>query len=127
MNVFQKGQPEMTTPICITPKNTKANVHYPATAGIGIAYMPNNKLTLAFDADWTDWSYLYEVVTEIEGAANLTTYIDSRDTIDFRVGLEFKPDEGTALRCGFLFPPTATPSEWILPQKPDYDRLRLIL
>jgi long-chain fatty acid transport protein len=120
MDIILEGEREQTG--WSAPRNTTTNLHYPATAGIGIACTPSKKWTLALDVDWNDWSYFYEAVTRIEGAADSTTCVDSHDTVDCRVGLEFKPDETTALRCGFMYIPSATPSEWILPQKPDYDK-----
>lgn len=118
INIYARGQREMS--IWGAPVNSKANVHYPAQAGIGIAYMPTDKVTLALQADWTDWSYLNQVVTKLDGMADSVTTINSKDTVDLRMGLEFKPDDTTALRAGFLYLPAATPSKWILPQKPDY-------
>ncbi len=121
MDTIQKGQREMT--VWPSARDSKANVHFPATAGIGVALTPDEKITLAFDADWNEWSYLDKVVTKIEGATpDMTSIVDGNDTVDYRFGLEFRPDRTTALRCGFMYIPAAIPGMYILPAKPDYER-----
>ncbi len=75
MDVRFEGQRE-TIFVVDTQQDSKFNYHFPASAAIGIAYEPIDKLTLAFDVDWTDWSYLYEVVSKFDSAADSTTTLD---------------------------------------------------
>lgn len=104
-----------------TQLDSSFNYHFPASAAVGLAYQPIKKLTLAFDVDWTDWSYLYEVVSKFESGADSTTTLDSEDTVDFRLGAEFKINDTTSMRAGYSYMQAAFPSQWILPCKPDAD------
>lgn len=124
MNISETGQREQTPGFSAT--HASADVHYPAQAGLGLAYMPNEKLTLACDFDWTDWKYLYKVVTKIDSQPDSTTIADAHDTVEYHLGGEYKINPSTALRAGFAYIPAAFPGEWINPAKPDYDKWYLI-
>ena len=126
MDVKFKGQRE-TISGAVTQQDSKFNYHFPASAAIGIAYEPTDKLTLAFDVDWTDWSYLYEVVSKFESAEDSTTTLDSEDTVDYRLGAEFKINSTTSMRLGYSYMQAAFPSQWILPCKPDADNQAISL
>lgn len=120
MKVSQTGQREQTPGFSAT--HASADIRYPAQAGLGIAYMPNEKLTLAFDFDWTDWKYFNKVVTKVDNQLDSTATTDFHDTMEYHGGLEYKCNPTTSLRAGFAFVPAASPSEWINPAKPDYDK-----
>ena len=100
----------------------KSEIKYPTTVGLGLAYMPSDKLTLSLGADWTDWSRLDKVVTKAISAPipDQTTIVGSKNTLELRVGAEYKLSQRTAIRAGFLHSPSSTPTQWILPQRPDY-------
>ena len=114
---------EGTRKISIAPVayDIESEIKFPATVGLGIAYMPTDKLTLSAGADWTDWSRLDKVVTKSDGLPDQTTTVGSENTLELRLGAEYQLSPDMVLRAGFLHSPSSTPSEWILPQRPDYE------
>jgi long-subunit fatty acid transport protein len=103
-------------------RNSKVNFRYPATAGIGVAFSPDGRWTTSFDVDWNGWSTLHEVINRIDNAPTSVTHLDCYDSVDYRWGIEFKPDPTTSFRSGLMYIPAATPSRFVLPMQADYHR-----
>lgn len=121
MSMKQQGQRQLAG--WSGPRVGEANINFPATTGMGIAYSPTDKLTAAFDVNWNMWSFVYDVDVKISGMPDMIIIVDAHDTVDYRLGFEVKPDNTTSMRCGFAYIPSAVPSEYITPQKPDFEKL----
>ena len=99
--------------------NASTECHFPSSASLGIGYMPNEKLTLAMDINWYEWSYMDKFVTTMDLGPTSTIYTDNDNSWDIRFGGEYKLDQGWAARAGYAYSQGATPNTHILPTKPD--------
>lgn len=82
----------------------------------GIAFHPNDRFVIAFEAQWTQWSeYEDYLIAEYENDAgeaekdSLTLLWD--DAIQFRVGGEYYVKEDLAIRGGFYYDPAPGPDK----------------
>lgn len=104
-----------------TKSDSRADVHYPSSLGLGLAVMPNEKLTLAVDVDWYEWSYMNKITTKTDLWADSTNYLNPDDSWDIRIGAEYKLPDDWILRAGYAYTQGAIPNTHILPCKPDAD------
>ena len=89
----------------------------PLVAGAGIAFTPNDQLTLAADVEYTQWS----VVDKIEAGDEELTF-NWKNTVKVSVGAQYLVNEGLALRAGFYSDPSPAPDETLNPLLPDIAR-----
>lgn len=104
----------------------------PHTISIGVAGIPHEMVTLDLDVLVTTWSTFEEFgfrFPEDEGKPEdeqLTQFErrDWEDTFSVRFGAEVRPPvEGLALRAGFVYDRTPSPSNTMSPSLPDCDRI----
>lgn len=99
----------------------------PASVGLGVAFTPMDKLTLAVDVDWMEWSTLEELHFLLEsppgGVQNPPLPKRWKDVWNFHIGGEYKVTDALAVRLGFIYDPTPSPEDTITPDLPDFDRL----
>jgi len=119
MSMRQQGQRNLAG----TTYAGKANINFPATAGIGVAWMPTDIFTMAFDMDWNGWEFVYDIDVSLSGRTDMITIVNADNTIDYRFGLEVKPNDTTSMRMGFMYIPAAVANEYVLPPKPDFEHL----
>jgi len=91
---------------------------WPLWLGAGIAFKPNDKLTFTFDVQYTKWSELDKVEVSYDDAAWNAYFANDAefdlrwdDTIQIRVGLEYKLNDKLALRAGYYHDPAPAPLE----------------
>ncbi len=109
--------------------STKASttLSLPATAALGIAVKPTDRLTVEVDADWTFWSSYRTLAFDFRD--NRAFLPDSsskknwKDVCAIRIGGEYKVTDPLALRLGFAYDPTPVPNETMSPELPDATRL----
>jgi len=91
--------------------------HHPPTYGVGIAYMPIERLVLTADwtrTDWTDWGNYIRYATEGIGLRNPPWHSLDWDRSDkARLGAEYTLRSGVKLRAGVYYDPAAAPSEQV--------------
>ena len=104
-----------------TASDAAAEIRYPASAGLGIAFTPSENLTLALDADWYGWSSMDQVTTRVDAQPDSTTQLNARDSKDIRIGGEYRLPAGWAVRAGYAYTQGAFPSTTIIPAQPDAD------
>lgn len=102
-----------------TTSNARAKLRYPASIGVGIAYMPTPRLTLALDADWYGWDSLDQVTTRTDLSADSVTVLNARDSRDFKFGAEYRLPSGWRVRGGYAYSESAFPGNYITPAQPD--------
>ncbi|WNG40900.1 transporter [Archangium violaceum] len=124
---FEGVPPGLPAPIAasLVDQPVTLDVTMPATVGLGLAFSPTPRLTLAFDANWVEWSTIQELLFQFQTVPALSEPAPKRwsDRWNFHVGGEFKATDALALRLGFIYDPTPTPEETLTPDLPDADRL----
>ncbi|MDO7850920.1 OmpP1/FadL family transporter [Hymenobacter convexus] len=133
-----------------TATNFSATLPLPATASVGVAIMPNDKLTISADANLVFWSAYRTLDFTFSGnngygdrAATATTpavvgtpgllggsttssakrYY--QDALAFRLGGQYKVTEGLTVRAGGFYDMAAVKDGYISPETPDADRIGL--
>jgi long-chain fatty acid transport protein len=98
----------------------------PATAALGIAVKPVERLTLEADLDWTFWSSYRSLDITVEQPRS---YLQSsstqkrwKDVAALRVGAEYRATPSLALRAGYAYDPTPVPADTLSAELPDADR-----
>jgi len=87
----------------------------PDVVSVGIAYMPNKKLTLAFDVEYIMWSRFDKQKIDLKteytaaGISDQTFNMDWHDIWTFRLGAEYKLSKSLALRGGYSYLDTPVP------------------
>jgi len=102
--------------------DVEADFPLPQEFGVGFAYNVTEKLTVAFDFAWTDWSFADEVEMEVDGigldgepSENQILELFYEDIIRYNVGFNYVINDKNEFRMGYYLDPTAIPDETIRP------------
>ncbi|GAB3574869.1 OmpP1/FadL family transporter [Hymenobacter daeguensis] len=119
-----------------TATNFNATLPLPATASVGVAVMPNEKLTVSLETNLVFWSKYRTLDFTFSGNngygpnANLlggsSTSSSKRfyqDALCFRLGGQYKLTEGLTVRAGTFYDMAAVKDGYITPETPDADRI----
>jgi long-chain fatty acid transport protein len=89
------------------------DMSWPMWIAGGVAFRPFKGLTIAADADFSQWSgaadYLYADYTD--WGRKDTMHLQWEDALQIRIGLEYMLDENIAIRAGFYTDPAPAPDE----------------
>lgn len=121
MSIDHDGKRTMTIAGVASTSKAQAEIRYPASAGLGIAFAASENLTLALDADWYGWSTMDQVTTRTGIWPDATTQLKARDSRDVRIGGEYRLPAGWSLRGGYAHIQGAFPATHITPSQPDGD------
>lgn len=124
-----------------TATNFSATLPLPATASVGFAVMPNDKLTLSAEANLVFWSVYRTLDFTFSGnngyggangkdglVGGATTSSAKRyyqDALTFRLGGQYKVTSGLTVRAGGFYDMTAVKDGYVSPETPDADRIGL--
>ena len=101
-------------------------VGLPATAALGLAYKPTEKVTLEADLDWTFWSSYQDLTIVVENPRGPLQTSSSpkrwNDVVALRVGGEYRMNPALALRAGYAYDPTPVPGDTLSAELPDANR-----
>lgn len=104
-----------------------ATVRMPATAALGLAILPTDRLTVEADLDWTFWSSYRSLPIDVRNNNPLLPDSNSakewNDVCAFRIGGEYRVTDPLALRLGFAYDPTPVPDSTMGAELPDATRL----
>jgi len=112
----------------IDDKDVSASVPLPMNLGGGFAFQATEKMLLAFDVEWTQWSTWDEIpingLTDIQGNKVPAKLVEHwKDGIRYNVGLEYNLINDAAkrldLRFGYYYDPSPVPDGTITPSIPD--------
>jgi len=120
-----KFEGEAENPLLAATGSTKSDfdrdITWPLWIGGGAAYKLNEKLLLAFDAQWSQWEETEEqLVAEYDNAlwestlaanGNNTIHLNWKSQVQLRLGAEYLMNEKLALRAGFYLDPAPGPDE----------------
>nr|QKW93762.1 long-chain fatty acid transporter [Vitiosangium cumulatum] len=131
VKMYTRGEADFDVPApfsaVLVDQPVKLDVTMPSTVGLGASVTPIEKLTLAVDVNWVDWSTIDELLFELENPPptlpNTPVPKNWKDTWSFHIGGEYKPTADLALRLGFIYDPTPTPEDTLTPELPDATRL----
>jgi long-chain fatty acid transport protein len=123
---LEDGDADFTIPTSVEnliPKKNyfNAELPLPANLDIGVAYMPNEKLTLALELDFVFWGVYDSLKFEFKEKPELLNSSNPRlysNTAIFRVGGEYVINDLLTVRGGFYYDPTPTNSEYFTPETP---------
>ncbi|GGG45390.1 OmpP1/FadL family transporter [Hymenobacter glacieicola] len=108
---------------------TKFNATLPliATTSVGLGIMPNEKLTIGFDASLAQWSKYRVLRFDFDQQVNGSTVSESKrayqDALTFRLGGQYKLTEGLTVRAGGAYDQTPVQDGFVTPETPDNDRI----
>ncbi|MGA2298096.1 MAG: outer membrane protein transport protein [FCB group bacterium] len=92
---------------------------WPTWFGAGIALRPFDGLTIAFDAQWSNWSKTEDsVLTTYNnnywknlGLGTQTLTLHWKDCIQYRLGVQYMTSKTMAVRAGYYYDPAPAPDE----------------
>lgn len=107
--------------------NFQASMPAAAVLNFGVAYRPVDKLLLAFDAQWTDWSAYKSLDVEFlsEALAPFNQHIPKnyKDSWAFKLGSQYSLTDRLDLRLGLVLDTTPVRSDHYNPETPGMTKL----
>lgn len=108
------------------PKNQRAvtTTRFPAIFSLGLGYRATEKLDVAFDAVFTEWSAFDRVIIEFPETPSLneTRSEKWKDTWSYRFGAQYQWNDRLALRAGYSRDLTPQPQASMSPLLADANR-----
>lgn len=105
-----------------TEEKVDADLPLPYTVGFGLAYKASEKLTLTADASLSNWAS-WETIKIIGASGNESALNQNwKDTWEYNVGFEYKPNTNWAIRGGFYTVDTPVPDATMNPTLLDPNR-----
>ncbi|NMO23343.1 transporter [Pyxidicoccus fallax] len=110
-------------------QRVEADVQFPRTLSLGLAAVPMEKLTVAFDIQMVDWASMKELTIEFPGNPSLNNPVEKRwvAKAKFHLGAEYTLNPQLQLRGGIVADLSPSPEETLTPDLPDADRYKLSL
>jgi long-chain fatty acid transport protein len=117
----------------IADYDLEVELAYPQTFGLGIGYQLNDKLLIAADFEYLDWSNAFDKMTlklSNGTSANINTMMGNSGEFDMnfplnwensmlmKVGLEYLVNESLTARAGYMYGSNPVPSSTIFPVFP---------
>lgn len=108
--------------------DVQTTLHFPDDASVGVAFFPTERLTLAADIEWINWSrfstYDLDFAREVPSAGftDVSVRLDWRDSWLFKIGAEYKISPAYALRFGYAYVTTPIPERSLSPDNPLADQ-----
>lgn len=116
INIEFEGDGELALPGLDT-FDVELDLEYPVWIGGGIAFMPNEKITLTADAQYSRWSSLDKVKVmfmlpdAFGGETEEELVLKWEDATQFRLGMQYQATDCMAVRGGFYTDPAPAPGE----------------
>ncbi len=125
-----KGDAEFQVPDPVRPLFPNGNAHttqkFPQMLVFGIANEPFKGLTVEVDLQWTNWgSFDKQTLTfdnKTAAVQDISTTLNWDDTWTLRMGGHYELNESTVLRLGYVYDPSAVPSDTMSPLLPELDK-----
>lgn len=102
----------------------QGDVTLPQSLAAGVAVTPLERLRVAFDATWVDWSDFEQLFIEFPDNPALNNPLPKawKATWNFRVGAEYAVTPALQVRAGFIVDPSPSPDGTLTPDLPDANR-----
>ncbi|MCS7074218.1 MAG: outer membrane protein transport protein [Bacteroidia bacterium] len=105
----------------------QSSITLPSTISIGTEYKPIDKLTLAFDVNYTTWSSYQQLVFDftqntdkLQDSYNIREW---QNSFTFRFGAEYRWNDKLATRGGAYYDRTVVKDGYLTPDSPDANRI----
>lgn len=101
---------------------------FPEIYSIGVALRPTDRLVLAVDAELVRWSSFDQSTLKLAqpvraaGLTDTTTTLDWDDSLQLKIGGEYRLNEAWKLRAGYAFIQGVVPEHTLGPENPDADQ-----
>ncbi|MCP4158670.1 MAG: long-chain fatty acid transporter [Deltaproteobacteria bacterium] len=97
---------------------------HPESAQAGIRYFPTENFSVEFDTTWTRWSILekQDIIINLGTPQTSPHPRNWEDTIQYKIGAEWKLLNNFALRAGYTYDPTPVPENTFDLGWPDTNR-----
>jgi long-chain fatty acid transport protein len=103
-----------------------AEVTLPGSVGLGLKVTPMEQLVLGLDATMVLWSSLDVFAIDFENPALSSTEPKSwKNTLNLKLGAEYKVSPDLAVRLGAAYDPSVSPEDTLTPDLPDATRLKV--
>ncbi|WP_028856165.1 OmpP1/FadL family transporter [Psychrilyobacter atlanticus] len=96
--------------------SAETNLSWPSELALGTSYKLTEKLLLAADIKFIDWSNAMKSMDiKLEGAKDQSIPLDWKDQIVYAIGLEYSATEKIKLRAGYNYGANPIPSATVMP------------
>lgn len=107
--------------------DVSTTVTLPSSLGMGVAWKPNDKTTLEFDAEWTGWSSMEKLEFSFDGPQfanfnNKPKPLNWKDVWCYKFGGQYAMTKNIDLRAGYMYDNNPIPDSTLGPVLPDSDR-----
>lgn len=107
--------------------DVSTRITLPSSLGLGLAWQPNDKTTLEFDAEWTEWSSFEKLEFSFAGPQfanfnNKPKPLKWQDVWCYKLGGQYAISKNIDLRAGYMFDKNPIPDSTLGPVLPDSDR-----
>ena len=92
----------------------------PATAAVGYAFRPTQKLTIEANVEWVGWDELTALANNFNPAGPIPFFW--QDTFIYEIGFSYRLDNGLTLNAGYDYNESAQPDAFYNPAVADADR-----
>jgi len=104
-----------------------STITLPDELALGVAWQPNERWTLEFDADRTGWSSMDKLLFNFNAAQfnsfnNQPTPLNWQDAWVYKIGGQYSVSKNLDLRAGYAYDTTPIPDATLGPMLPDADR-----
>lgn len=79
----------------------KMDMDYPQQAALGVAYRPQERVLVAFDVKWIDWSNTHDTINLTGPGGTLPLAFGWEDQTIYALGVQYAATDALTLRAGF--------------------------
>jgi long-chain fatty acid transport protein len=98
----------------ITESDFDRDVTWPMWVGAGLAFKPNEKMTITLDGQYSNWSSLDKMVAEYKDwHSNGEFVMNWESKLQIRTGFEHSVNEAFTYRVGYYYDPAPAPDETV--------------
>jgi long-chain fatty acid transport protein len=113
----------------LVDQDVKADVKFPATLALGLAFTPMERLTVAMDVQLVDWASFQSLTIQFPENPELNNPVAKQwvAKAKYHLGAEYGLTQAVQLRAGFVVDLSPSPAETLTPDLPDADRYKFSL
>ena len=108
------------------PNTFSSTIPLPAVNSIGLGFYPNERWTIAFDANIVSWhtyqALIFDYKTNTPALQDTYSQRNYQDAVSLRAGAQYKTSDKLALRFGGGYATTAVDDGYVTPEAPDANR-----